>query len=163
MSPTETNPPINSSSGLTICSATAEDAPELTRCIKAAYAQYADRGLDLPDVTEGIGEDISAHLVWVATIDHKVIGGLILVPFEDHAHLANIAVDPAYSGRGVGRALIEKAVVACKKRGLSVLKLATHVGLPENVRLYEHLGWREIERSGNKVIMSRDLWGQSGV
>ena len=87
--------------------AVAEDAPALTRIIAAAYDAYADRGLDLPPVAEGVADDIAAYSVWVAEIDSAIIGGLILVLHDDHGHLANVAVDPARSGYGVGRALIE--------------------------------------------------------
>ena len=33
-------------------------------------------------------------------------------------------------------------------RGLRELRLTTHVAVPENLRLYRHLGWRETGRSG---------------
>lgn len=137
--------------------AVSEDAPALTRVIAAAYDVYADRGLDLPPVADGVADDIAVHKVWVAEIGSAIIGGLILVLHDDHAHLANVAVDPARSGKGVGRALIEQAAEACGASGLPEMRLATHVGLPENVAMYEHLGWRQTGRAGNKVFMARSV------
>lgn len=134
-----------------------EDAEALSRCIDAAYAMYQDRIEDLPPVSEGIAEDIKTHCVWVAEMDHTIVGGLVLIPKENHALLANVAVDPAASGLGLGRRLIMCAEDACRKRGLQELRLTTHVAMPENVRLYEHLGWKETGRSGSKVHMAKQL------
>ncbi len=38
-----------------------------------------------------------------------------------------------------------------------VLRLSTHVDMPENVRLYIHLGWEETGRTGNKVQMKKNI------
>ena len=137
--------------------AVAEDAATLIRCIKAAYAEYKDRVADLPAVAEGVPDDITANRVWVAEVDGNVVGGLVLIKKDGFAILANVAVDPRNAGRGLGRALIEHAEAMCREAGLSDLRLATHVGMPENIRLYRRLGWRESGRSGNKVHMTKRL------
>ncbi len=71
--------------------------------------------------------------------------------------LENVAVHPDSSGLGVGSALIKQAEAECLEFGLHQLRLTTHVDMPENIRLYEHLGWRETGRSGSKVQMSKDI------
>ncbi len=129
------------------------DTDALTRCIDGAYAIYADRITDLPAVSDGVGHDIEIHRVWVAELEGSVIGGLILIPHDGYAVLANVAVDPASSGLGVGRGLIECAEAACRSLGLQELRLSTHSEMPENVELYEHLGWKKSSRSGNKIHM----------
>lgn len=141
----------------TIRPARERDAGALTTCIDAAYATYKDRIEDLPAVSEGISADIAAHLVWVAELDETVVGGLILIPHDAFAVLANVAVSPKFSGLGVGRGLIECAEAECRKRSLRELRLTTHAEMPENVRLYEHLGWAETDRSGAKVRMTKRL------
>jgi GNAT superfamily N-acetyltransferase len=62
----------------------------------------------------------------------------------------------------VGRALIGEAEEACRTLGLDELRLTTHVGLPENVGLYEHLGWSVTDRSGSKVRMAKRLTRSTG-
>ena len=141
----------------TIRAATSKDAEALIRCIENAYAVYRPRIKDLPPVSEGIGDDIANNLVFVAVADDRVMGGLVLIPKSDHAVLANVAVDPGASGRGLGRALMEHAETECRRLGLLDIHLSTHVDMPDNVRLYEHLGWRRIGTSGNKVNMARTL------
>ena len=141
----------------TIRRAEASDAAALATCIEAAYAHYAEKGIDLPAVSEGIAEDIQDNVVWIGVHDGRIVGGLVLVPREDHAVLANVAVDPSAAGLGLGRALMEQAESESRKLGHNKLKLSTHVDIPENVHLYEHLGWREIHRTENKVVMEKLL------
>ncbi|MGI9501776.1 MAG: GNAT family N-acetyltransferase [Geminicoccaceae bacterium] len=126
-------------------------------CIDAAYARYRQHIRDLPSVSEGIADDIRSNLVWVAELDHAIIGGLIMVLRHEHAILANIAVDPSCTGMGVGRGLIDHAEAHCRALKKAELRLSTHVDMPENVDLYEHLGWEETGRSGNKVHMTKFL------
>lgn len=137
--------------------AQSRDTDPLARCIDAAYAIYTARINDLPAVSEGVANDIETHRVWVAELDRAVVGGLILIPHDGYAVLANIAVDPASSGLGVGRDLIDYAENACRTMELRELRLSTHTEMPENVLLYEHLGWKETGRSGNKVHMTKAL------
>jgi len=135
--------------------AQAQDADALTKCIDTAYAIYNDRIIDLPAVSEGIAEDIRAHNVWVAEADQSVVGGLILIPRDGFALLANVAIDPIFRGRGLGRRLIERAEEECLRLSLRELRLTSHVAMPETLGLYEHLGWKETGRSGNKVHMTK--------
>jgi GNAT superfamily N-acetyltransferase len=133
------------------------DAPSLTACIDAAYSIYAGKGIDLPAVSDGIAEDIRENFVWVAILKRRIVGGLVLILRQDYAMLANVAVDPAAAGLGLGRALIEQAEQEVKLRGHSRMRLTTHTKIPENLDLYTHLGWRETGRDGNKVFMEKSL------
>lgn len=141
----------------TIRRAKPTDAAALAACIDAAYSVYAGKGIDLPAVSDGIAEDIQRNIVWVALSGRRIIAGLVLIPREDHAILANVAVDPSAAGLGLGRTLMDRADLEVLKLGLSKLSLTTHAGIPENVRLYEHLGWRATSRIGNKVHMEKTL------
>ena len=111
----------------------------------------------MPDVTDGISEDIDQHLTWVCELDGRIVGGLVLILDGETALLANIAVHPEAGGRGIGRALIAAAEAEARAAGASQIDLATHVDMPANLVLYERLGWREVERSGSKVRMSKPL------
>ncbi|MEQ8652660.1 MAG: GNAT family N-acetyltransferase [Kiloniellales bacterium] len=142
---------------VTIRPAQPSDAAALSACMRRAYARYAERLSDLPDVAGGLAEEIEQHCVWVAEQDGSLLGGLVLVLEEERARLANLAVDPAASGQGLGRRLIETAEMACRARGLTHLHLTTHRAMPENQDLYRHLGWEESGRSGNKVFMTKQL------
>jgi len=142
-----------------IRSATSADADPLEACFRRAYAADLDRIADLPDVASGLGEDIVRHLVWVAEEGDRIVGGLVLVLRDDHAVLANLAVDPAARGAGLARALIDKAETACRARGIDRLVLTTHVEMPGNLSLYRHLGWTETGRGDRKIHMEKRLDG----
>ena len=140
-----------------LCRATADDATALAACIDAAYAHYAARISDLPAVSEGIGDEIAAHRVWLCEMDGKIAGGIVLVPQDGHLLLVNVAVHPDFAGKGLGGALMAQADTDCRALGLAEVRLSTHVKLPENVTLYAHLGWEETSRKGNKVNMRKQL------
>ena len=147
----------------TIRRAEKKDAAALAECFDAAYSIYAPSIADLPAVSDGIEDDIERNVVWVVARDNQVIGGLVLLPKEDHVVLANVAIDPSATGAGLGRAFMDLAEAETRKLGHEKLCLSTHVDMPENVRLYEHLGWHEIGRSGNKVHMEKSLKQPSGI
>lgn len=143
--------------GYTLRRAMPSDAPTLTDCITAAYAGYADQGIELPPVAEGVLRDIRDNVVWVAADGTHILGGVILSVRGDSADLMNIAVHPGAAGRGVGRALVKAALDSARAAGHATAELATHRDLPQNVALYKHLGWRETGRDGVKVHMAIDL------
>ncbi|MDJ0828100.1 MAG: GNAT family N-acetyltransferase [Rhodobacter sp.] len=125
----------------TLRRANERDADALAACIDAAYSIYADRMVDLPAVSEGVEDAIRNHRVWVIEVDSEIVGGIVLVPNEDFLMLENIAVRPEVAGSGLGRALIARAEQDCRELGLNEIRLSTHTGMPENVAIYERLGW----------------------
>jgi predicted N-acetyltransferase YhbS len=50
-----------------------------------------------------------------------LVGGLILMPEEDHMTIANVAVHPRFQGNGLGRGLMEFGEAEAKKQGYSEL------------------------------------------
>lgn len=133
------------------------DAKRLVKSIDAAYALYKKRIADLPAVSEGIPEYIGTHRVWVAEVNGLVVGGIVLILENSFATIANLAVEPDYNGMGLGKALMSTAENECRNLGMHEIRLKTHVLIPENVRLYEHLGWVETGRTKNTVAMSKSV------
>ena len=133
------------------------DADALTSCISAAYAGYFQAGIDLPDVSAGVAEDIAAHLVWVHETGADITGGIFVSHQGAEAHLMNLAVHPDHMGKRIGSALIDTALAHLVDLGVCEVHLATHKDMPDNVSLYEHLGWRVTGRDGAKVLMTRTL------
>jgi ribosomal protein S18 acetylase RimI-like enzyme len=144
--------------------APARDASALAACIDAAYAKYAERISDMPSVSEGCEADIANNQVWVVAQGEAVIAGLILIAGNGFMKLANLAVHPDHAGQGLGRKLIELCEYEAKRQGFSEMRLNTHVDMPENIRLYQHLGWAVMSRrdntvSDNTVSMKKHLSG----
>ena len=141
----------------TIRRAERRDADALSKCIDAAYAHYAARIADLPPVSEDCAEEIARFQVWVAEVANDIVGGLVLVPQDGFMRVANIAVHPDRWGAGLGRALMALAETEALEQGFRELRLSTHMHMPENVRLYAHLGWKQTGGRGNKISMKKVL------
>jgi len=135
------------------------DAAPLNECMQAAYKIYTSRlgGKALPPMAVDYREEIRFFPVWVAESDGFVVGGLILMPEDEHMTIANIAVHPKFQGNGLGRDLMELGETQAKQKGYSELRLATHILLTENLSLYSHLGWSETDRDETRVYMKKNI------
>lgn len=133
------------------------DVAQLKQCVDRAYAPLKARLPDLPDVSGGLEREIEDRIVLVAEMNDGVAGCAVMSIDGSRAHLVNIAVDPDFKGKGIGRALLEAVESRALRDGATGIALATHVGIPENVKLYRHLGWSETSRNGNKVLMNKKL------
>ena len=78
--------------------------------------------------------------------DGVLAGYLCLKQVLDEAEILDIAVSAAERGRGLGRMLVEDALVASRGRGAANVSLEVRVGNNEAIGLYERLGFREIGR-----------------
>ena len=143
--------------GCVIRPATVADADDLTGVFAAAYAQASADIPDLPDVTAGLAEDLAQQTCFAALWDGAIVGGLVLGLHGDYGHLINVAVSPDHSGKGIAKALIAVAESTCRAAGLSQMRLATHVKMPQNVVIYGRLGWVEVSRDDRKIMMTKQL------
>jgi ribosomal protein S18 acetylase RimI-like enzyme len=81
---------------------------------------------------------LDAGEVLVARDGDHVVGHLQLVDGE----IKNMAVDPAYRGRGIGRTLIEAAIAQARSERRSTLMVATAAADVGNLRFYQRAGFR---------------------
>ena len=137
--------------------AVADDEAALAACLESAYAAHARRLPDLPPMAEGLAREIAEREVWLAEAGQRVLGALVLAPQPAFLLLANIAVDPAARGGGLGRRLFDLAETRCRALGLDELRLTTHAGLTEVLDLYARSGWREVSRDGGRVRLAKRL------
>lgn len=136
-----------------------EDADSLQECMYSAYAGYLDRmgGKRLPPMDLDYKCEIKNYPTWVAEYDGKLGGGITMIFENEYASIANVGVHSRFQGQGVGSGLIHFAEKIASENGYSELRLATHVLLSENVSLYLHLGWKEIERDDVRVYMKKNI------
>jgi GNAT superfamily N-acetyltransferase len=137
--------------------AVSKDSESLENCMKNAYTAYQERmgGVRLPPMDVDYSSEIKNYPVWVVESESGLLGGLIMGFENNHASIANIAVDPAFQGQGIGGALMKFAEARARENGFSELHLATHILLLENISLYHHLGWVEVGREETKVLMKK--------
>ena len=80
-------------------------------------------------------------------IDLLYLGGTLAglietIPGADHLLIENVAVSPAFQGRGLGRRLVAHAEALAASEGHGEVRLYTNKMFAENVQLYEKLGYR---------------------
>lgn len=81
-------------------------------------------------------------LTAAATEGETLIGYAFLVGAEEDADLANIAVAPAFRGRGVAKALLNALEQAAKARGTKRVFLEVRVSNSSAIMLYLTSGFR---------------------
>ena len=97
-------------SGPQLRPAQTSDVAGIAAIVDAAYQPFRDAGLDLPPVSEGLSEDIQTRVVWVAELDNK-LAGVVILAIDATAHVMNLAVSPGASGQGIGDLLLQHALL----------------------------------------------------
>jgi len=87
---------------------------------------------------------LDAGQVLVALAGDRIVGHLQLVDAQDarYSEIKNMAVEPSYRGRGVGRTLIDAAADLVRKQHRSMLLVATAAAGIDNLRFYQRSGFR---------------------
>jgi len=112
---------------LEIRPARAEDVTAITECMAAAYRHYISRlGKPPGPMLDDYKEVIQQHRVLVLTDGAKISGVLVLIKQSQSLLVDNVAVHPAYQGRGLGRHLLALPV----HRELLVAVGPSHFSLP---------------------------------
>lgn len=99
--------------------------------------------LDGPAFERRFGaEHLDRYLSEVYTAGGDLVGISLVTRRGTTARIGGFGCTPAYRGRGVGRALMERAVERCLNAGAATLTLEVIVGNEPAQRLYERLGFR---------------------
>ena len=133
------------------------DCEEVRICIRKAYQHYKGKIVDLPPVDQGVEDEIERQGVWVAVADSQIVACIFLVTKPDYIKVANLAVDPDHQGKGLARKMIRVAEERALSASTPEMRLVTHAQMPENIRLYEHLGWEVVGLESNSVSMKRNV------
>ncbi|HZQ35496.1 MAG TPA: GNAT family N-acetyltransferase [Dehalococcoidia bacterium] len=134
-------------SGMTIEPARPEDAAAVAACVNAAYARYLPRmGSKPAPMLADYPAEIAAGRVHVLRDGDALVGLIVLIAEPDHLFIENVAIDPAAQGRGLGRRLLDFAESEARRLGLPELRLYTNELMTENLGLYAHLGYLEVDR-----------------
>jgi len=142
--------------------ATTADAPSAHDLVQRAYGHYVERMGRRPGPMD---DDYAVHAeageLCLAEEDGALVGLLVLVDRPDHLLLANIAVDPARQGAGLGRKLMERVEAVARERRRPEIRLYTHRLMTENIAIYEHLGYsvtsRHDEEGFGRVFLAKPI------
>jgi GNAT superfamily N-acetyltransferase len=132
----------------------------LREIVIAAYSKYLGRMSRPPaPMLDDIGPHVDAGEVWV--IGRPIRGLVCLSPADECLLVENVAVHPDAQGRGIGRRLLAFAEEESRRLGFDRVVLYTNEVMSENVAIYTHLGYREIDRRSEegyrRVFMEKVL------
>jgi ribosomal protein S18 acetylase RimI-like enzyme len=124
-----------------------EDTAKVTALVKAAYRHYVERIGMLPrPMTDNYAEVIRNSRVTVAERDQSIVGVIVMMVTDEGFLIDNVAVDPAYRGKGVGKALLTFAEAEARRAGFDSIYLYTHEKMIENLALYARIRYVEYDR-----------------
>lgn len=138
------------------------DAEAVGACVAAAYQHYISRiGAPPGPMLEDYAQVIEQHQVHVVETKEAVVGVLVLSVVTEGFLLNNVAVEPAYHGKGIGKTLLEFAEAEAQRQGHHSIFLYTHTKMTENQSLYIKIGYveydRRVENGFSRVYMRKTL------
>jgi len=141
--------------------ATFADIPAIIACAQASYAQYVQAiGRPPAPMIADYAAPVADGHVHVAQ-GTVLTGFCICVPRVDSMLLENVAVLPAQTGKGIGKALIAHCEKLAKAQGLPRVVLYTNAKMTANLGLYPHLGYietgRRVEDGFARVYFEKSL------
>ncbi len=142
--------------------AKATDAAAIRELTRAAYAKWVPLiGREPKPMTADYEAAVARHRFDLLYAEGQLAALIETVREPDHLLVENVAVAPAFQGRGFGRRLMDHAETLARSMGVDEVRLYTNQRFAENVALYHRLGYR-IDREedvgvGVAVHMSKRL------
>ena len=129
------------------------DAEDLNRIAASAFSQFRDQYQDWPAMLAGLSKtsDLSATgEVVVAEFQNRVAGAVAYfgpisrkAPFFDQRWpvIRMLVVDPAFRGKGLGRALSRECIARAKRDGSPIIALHTSPIMTVALPMYLKMGF----------------------
>lgn len=89
-------------------------------------------------------------LLLTAHVDGEFAGSIVIYgskSTQNAAQLRWFILDEAYQGRGIGRAMLERAIAFCRAKKFDKIYLWTADQLPQSRHLYESVGFAIVEQT----------------
>lgn len=144
------------------------DNVELAKVIRAALTEF---GANKPGTvyfdptTDALYElfRTPGSYYFVATIDHKVVGGCGIFPTdnlpEGTCELVKLYMAKEARGTGLGKQLMEKSMSWAKSHGYTQVYLESMPELTKAISIYEKVGFKSLDGPlGNSGHCGCDIW-----
>lgn len=79
----------------------------------------------------------------VAMVEGSLAGYICPMLVLDEGHILDVAVSPQMRGRGIGRLLVERALLDCRERGAAFVSLEVRRSNDSAISLYRAIGFAE--------------------
>ena len=122
---------------------------DLDRCIEFLRTVHDKAGypINWPDDPQGWLTPPDAVGCWVITVDDRVVGHVAVTRgAPGQALVERLFVDPAETGAGLGRRLLDHCLTVAAENDLD-LSLEVADNCHAAIALYERAGWRETRRT----------------
>jgi GNAT superfamily N-acetyltransferase len=144
--------------------AVAGDAAAIRALTRAAYAKWVPViGREPLPMAADYEAAVAQHRFDLLYVEGTLAALIETIAKDDHLLVENVAVDPAFQRRGLGRTLMAHAETVAAALGFGQVKLYTNKLFAENVVLYQRLGYRvdreEAFKGGFTVYMSKRIGG----
>jgi GNAT superfamily N-acetyltransferase len=142
--------------------AAAADAPAIRALTRAAYAKWIPViGREPKPMAADYDAAVRHHRIDLLHVGGALAALIETIPQADHLLIENVAVLPAFQGRGYGMRLMVHAERLAAALGHRQTRLYTNQLFAENLLLYRQLGYRvdreETFKDGVVVHMSKRL------
>jgi len=108
----------------------------------------ADKLFETVGVGPFVNDEAENHLDQsnlVLVIGEPPVGFVCLETVDGLPHVWQVAVDPPYGRRGLGRSLVEAACDWARSEGFAAITLTTYRDLPWNRPFYESIGFSVLD------------------
>lgn len=142
--------------------ATGADVADIRALVRAAYEKWiVVAGREPKPMGTDYDRAVRDNLVDLIYLDDLLAGLIVMVPSADHLLIDNVAVQPEFQRRGLGRLLLAHVEEVAAALGASRLRLFTNKLFDVNVKLYSRIGYRidreETFKGGVVVHMSKEI------
>lgn len=90
--------------------------------------------------------DNPAARCWVAELDERIVGMLVLWMIVDEVHIASLATHPEFRRRGIAKELLIEALDKAYAEGARTALLEVRAGNEPARRMYQKFGFEEVGR-----------------
>ncbi len=120
----------------------------------AAIKPYLDTIIDLSEEQhrQMLQDNMAAGNHAAIVVDDIWVGVLQVEEAPDAIHLAQLELLPAFQGRGIGTAVVRSLQEQAVSAGMAVRLEVFHANTGAR-RMYERLGFREVEATDRNVVM----------
>jgi ribosomal protein S18 acetylase RimI-like enzyme len=122
----------------------------VARVVQSAFGEYRGRlrpeSGALAETAETIAAAFRDHWVAVAERDGALVGAVLYTRRGEDIYLGRLSTSPECRGQGIASALVAHVEAHARSLGALAVTLGVRIALPENLRFFEALGYREVGR-----------------
>ena len=131
------------SEAVTLRPAVLTDASAIRELTRDAYAKWVSViGREPKPMTADYAEAVRTHRIDLLHVAGALAALIETIAEADHLLVENVAVSPAFQGRGLGRKLMAHAEQIAASLGHGEIRLYTNKLFAQNIELYRKLGYR---------------------